>query len=183
MTSWRKAILIGSGRSRMTSFSTVISTTSSRILKFWALSWKTNRSERPSRSLSCSSGVCACVHVYCGAGTWNKELFWKNVQTTLLVCFAAVLRTGGIWTVMAGSADASWVSWKIKRRHGDESYVGFRGFAPATFPPVMQSRVLLAERMGFIASFGCSFRHLTGDVTRWPLKSSVMSTSELRAQG
>lgn len=55
------------------------------------------------------------VHVRCGADTWNKELFWKNVQMTLSVVLAACFRTGGIWTVMAGSADASCVSWKLKQ--------------------------------------------------------------------
>lgn len=37
--------------------------------------------------------------------TWNKELFLKKFNTTLLVFFAACFRAGGIWTLMVGSAD------------------------------------------------------------------------------
>lgn len=46
--------------------------------------------------------------------TWNRELFWKKVQTTLLVFFAACFRAGGIWTVIVGSADAPLMAWETE---------------------------------------------------------------------
>lgn len=49
------------------------------------------------------------VEVLGGGGwevlTWNKVLFLKKFNTTLLVFFAACFRAGGMWTLMVGSSE------------------------------------------------------------------------------